>query len=72
MAKQPKADESRYLTEAEVAGQFSCDVRTVRAWVARGALRALRLPSRSGRGGRAVRILRADVEALHAQMERGA
>lgn len=48
-----------YLTQQEVADLVGVTDRTVRAWIARGDLRASRI-----RGSRLVRIRRSDVDAL--------
>jgi excisionase family DNA binding protein len=50
-------DPDEYLTVAEVAGILKLNQQTVRNWIDRGELPALRV-------GRRVRILRTDFDAL--------
>ena len=51
------ADPDEYLTVADVAGILKLNQQTVRNWIDRGELPALRV-------GRRVRILRSDFDAL--------
>jgi excisionase family DNA binding protein len=54
-----KADE--YLTVAEIASELKLNQQTVRNWIDRGQLRAVRL------GARRVRVLRSDLDRLLAE-----
>jgi excisionase family DNA binding protein len=50
--------ENDYLTVAEIAARLKVNPQTVRNWITRGELRAVRV------GARRVRILRADLDAF--------
>jgi excisionase family DNA binding protein len=65
------ADDTEWLTVAEVADRFGVGAPAVRSWVARGLLPAARRPAPGTRGNTRILIRRADVRAFAERYYRG-